>query len=106
MSRYATLDKALAELVRDTMVRPDFRNATWIAAQVVKSTPDNDYLAYEAHAAMCLNVVETAIKNYGYKIMTTHFGPAMKVLLRRHKGMCDKWKEDLQPLERLYKEIA
>ena len=106
MSRYATLDKALADLVRDTMIRPDFRNSKWISAQVTKEDPDNDYLAYEAHAAMCLNLVETAIKNYGYKVMKTHFGPSMRTLLRRHQEMYNKWKEDLQPLERLYKEMA
>jgi len=105
-TRYATLDKVLSELVRDTMLRPDFRNESWITTQLAKVVKDNDFLSYEAHAGMCLNAVETTIKNYGYGIMSTHFGPAMKILLLRHREMYERWKEDLQPLARLYKEMA
>ena len=106
VSSYDALDKTLSDLIRDTISRPCFRDPIWIERQLSKTEQDDDSRIYAAHAAMCLNAVETAVSKYGRKVMKTHFGPAMRTLLLRHKEWYIQQQASYRDLAPLYEAIA
>ena len=104
--KYDTLDKHLFDLLCIAIDKPNLRSDKWVHEQLQKDKNDIDRLIYEAYAALCLNVVETAFDKYKSDLMTTHFSSAIKTLLNRHKMYYEQHSEAYKSLSKLYEKIG
>lgn len=102
--KYDVLDKQLFELLRVNMDYPEFRDSKFIEGIENQNTESRQ--RYAIFAGMSLNLVETAVHKYKLNLDDTHFGPAMKSILTRHKAYYDKHKDAYKSLAPLFKKIG
>lgn len=105
--KYDVLDKQLFELLKVNMDYPEFRDQKFIEdLENIENKDTESKQQYAIFAGMSLNLVETAVHKYKLNLDDTHFGPAMKAILTRHKTYYTKNQDAYKSLAPLYKKIG